>query len=388
MESLGSFLKETREKLGYTIEKAAEETRISAKYISDIESDLYSGFPGEAYIKGFLRSYSQFLELEPDKIVRKYELIKISESEMPIDKLIPKPSIDFRFIFSKLLIVLIVCGIGYGIFMGGLSIYRFIKNRPVTDNSQSSGSSSSSENIAASSSSTVSQSDSQGELLTGEKTLSLNLNSIVGLNIGGTFHPLKVIQLFPTVILEDATKEQYLLFHNYSEKLDINNDSLYDVQVKLNNWNDQRANITFIVLNTNSSETTLTTSSVESSTASSSISSSAVAVNNNSGHSEQLGSIVGSQASVTLNVKRAIYVRYKADNNQQIEQFFSPNTSRQISFSNSLTVWSSDAGGLDIVIQQLNKTISAGPVGTLSVKRLVLEDGSDNKKILKLFTLN
>ena len=67
--SLGNALKREREIKGLTVEKVAEDLKIRAKFIDAMEKENFGEMPGEVYVKAFLRSYSEYLGLNPDEIL-------------------------------------------------------------------------------------------------------------------------------------------------------------------------------------------------------------------------------------------------------------------------------------------------------------------------------
>jgi len=67
MESLGAILKEAREKTKISIDRIADETRISKKYLEALENEEFSKLSREAYLKGFLRTYCNYLHLNRTK---------------------------------------------------------------------------------------------------------------------------------------------------------------------------------------------------------------------------------------------------------------------------------------------------------------------------------
>ena len=77
MEALGEYLKEAREKLNLSIDKIADDTHIMKKFIEAIEIEEFTAFPGEAYLKGFLRTYSEYLGIDAEGVIRRYEKIKM-----------------------------------------------------------------------------------------------------------------------------------------------------------------------------------------------------------------------------------------------------------------------------------------------------------------------
>ncbi|MEX0781918.1 MAG: helix-turn-helix domain-containing protein [Dehalococcoidia bacterium] len=65
MGELGSLLTRAREARGLTIEDAERDTRISRRYLQALEGEHFEVIPAPVYARGFLRSYSQYLGLDP-----------------------------------------------------------------------------------------------------------------------------------------------------------------------------------------------------------------------------------------------------------------------------------------------------------------------------------
>jgi len=91
MKSLGDTLKTAREERGITMDQAVHETNISRNYLEALEAEEFEEFPAEAYLVGFLRNYSDFLGLDPDKIVGQFKNYKLSEEPTPIEELVGPP---------------------------------------------------------------------------------------------------------------------------------------------------------------------------------------------------------------------------------------------------------------------------------------------------------
>jgi cytoskeleton protein RodZ len=65
----GNDIRQRREALGMSVYEAYRHTRVPVKYIESIERGDVGALPGECYSVGFLRTYCQFLELDPDPYV-------------------------------------------------------------------------------------------------------------------------------------------------------------------------------------------------------------------------------------------------------------------------------------------------------------------------------
>lgn len=71
--NLGNILKSKREELGLSVKEVELATKIRAKYIDALERGDYSKLLDEVYVRGFLRSLADFLNLEYHNL---YELYK------------------------------------------------------------------------------------------------------------------------------------------------------------------------------------------------------------------------------------------------------------------------------------------------------------------------
>lgn len=121
MESIGEKLRTTREEKGYTIEQVARDTHIAKRFIEGMEAEDFDEFPGEPYLIGFLRTYSEFLELDPQETLTLYKNMKLQETPAPIDELIVRKSPRPWVIASLAVAVVAALGVGaYFLFSSGL----------------------------------------------------------------------------------------------------------------------------------------------------------------------------------------------------------------------------------------------------------------------------
>lgn len=68
----GSDLKKFREILGIEPDEIYEITRISGSMLKLIEENQFDGLPADIYLKQFLRSYAETLQLDPQRVVEGY----------------------------------------------------------------------------------------------------------------------------------------------------------------------------------------------------------------------------------------------------------------------------------------------------------------------------
>jgi cytoskeletal protein RodZ len=69
LASLGEQLRAQREHKAITLEQAAADTRIREKFLKALEEGDYPALPGAVYTRGFLRNYSDYLDLQTDELV-------------------------------------------------------------------------------------------------------------------------------------------------------------------------------------------------------------------------------------------------------------------------------------------------------------------------------
>jgi cytoskeletal protein RodZ len=71
-ESLGSYLKEQRERRGMSAAELSRVTRIPMASLDAIETDRFDELPGEVFVRGFLKAYAQAVTLIPADVLSRY----------------------------------------------------------------------------------------------------------------------------------------------------------------------------------------------------------------------------------------------------------------------------------------------------------------------------
>jgi cytoskeletal protein RodZ len=85
---IGNSLREARERQGLGYPEIELATKIRAKYIRALEEEDFTAIPGDAYIRGFLRTYAEYLGLDGDVYVDEYASRFITSWR---DELPPRP---------------------------------------------------------------------------------------------------------------------------------------------------------------------------------------------------------------------------------------------------------------------------------------------------------
>ncbi|MDF9833731.1 cytoskeleton protein RodZ [Ereboglobus sp. PH5-5] len=81
MQTIGERLEEARKRKGVSIREAAEATKIRGEYLHKFESNQYDIRLPEIYVRGFLRSYANFLKLPADQIIADYNALHHGEAK-------------------------------------------------------------------------------------------------------------------------------------------------------------------------------------------------------------------------------------------------------------------------------------------------------------------
>ena len=88
MFEIGNSLREARERQGLGYPEIELATKIRAKYIRALEEEDFTSIPGDAYIRGFLRTYADYLGLDGEIYVDEYASRFITSWR---DELPPRP---------------------------------------------------------------------------------------------------------------------------------------------------------------------------------------------------------------------------------------------------------------------------------------------------------
>ncbi len=104
-ESIGSFLKRERELRRIPLSEISEHTRIKPEYLEAIESEHFEKIPGLTFAKGYLRAYAEYVGLNPDEVLLRFEdLIGRLSGTFVIEK--PKASLKLFWVVTFLLLIL------------------------------------------------------------------------------------------------------------------------------------------------------------------------------------------------------------------------------------------------------------------------------------------
>ena len=113
-EQIGSTLKHARRLQGLKISDVSQQLRISIDYLSKLESGAFDQLPAPAYVTGFLRSYGQYVGLDPSTLVARYTALSAKAATIPTYKM-PMSTRPPQRSAPVIASMLVVCaGIAYG----------------------------------------------------------------------------------------------------------------------------------------------------------------------------------------------------------------------------------------------------------------------------------
>jgi cytoskeletal protein RodZ len=71
---IGATLKIAREQQGISLDDAAEATKLRSSYLVALEEEAFERLPGPTYARGFLRSYAEYLGLDPQILIDEFNV--------------------------------------------------------------------------------------------------------------------------------------------------------------------------------------------------------------------------------------------------------------------------------------------------------------------------
>ena len=73
MAELGEELRRERVRRNLTFKDVEQVLHIKTTYLEAIEDGNYDIIPGQVYVKGFIRNYGNYLDLDGDRLVKVYQ---------------------------------------------------------------------------------------------------------------------------------------------------------------------------------------------------------------------------------------------------------------------------------------------------------------------------
>ncbi|HXH21834.1 MAG TPA: helix-turn-helix domain-containing protein [Dehalococcoidia bacterium] len=128
MAELGNTLSRARRARAITLEDAERDTHVSKRYLQALENEDFSVFPAPVYARGFLRTYSRYLGLNPEELIRVFP-----NQELTVD-ITPLPAISRPVGNSISMNWVIAAFVGIFLIGAGLLLFSTGSDAGVIDN--------------------------------------------------------------------------------------------------------------------------------------------------------------------------------------------------------------------------------------------------------------
>lgn len=73
VDSIGSKLREARERKGLSAETVSRETMLTLRYVQALESNDFDALPGTAFVRGYVRRYAELVGLNADELIASFD---------------------------------------------------------------------------------------------------------------------------------------------------------------------------------------------------------------------------------------------------------------------------------------------------------------------------
>lgn len=382
MEPLGLYLKQVRESKKLTIDKVIEDTFIMKKFILAIEDDDFSSFPGEAYLKGFLRNYGEYLGLDPSDLISRYERIKMSETPSPTELLIPKPKV----FFSRMLLIILAVVFAIAVIVGVGAVVMAMRTtmansapktvEEIESEKEKARSEKKKSLLVKEKKKEVVEADNKSKVFTFEAeadNFTVKKEEKISFKLDDDkIYSIWVSELEPTVILESsAGKQQFLIANGFTNKFDVNGDGKEDLEIVLSYWTDKNATIGLKRI----ANSLWSDSSIDSEFF---LPDTIEIIGENTNKSE---------ISVMLSLSEMSYLKYQIDKNPEVERTFNAGAVLELKANDRILLWMSNAGAVSADFSAYNKRMVLGEKGKVDVKIIAWTRNNGNYS-LQMSSLN
>ncbi len=91
MPEIGETLREARMRARIDVSEIEAKTKIRAKYLRALENEEWGLLPGPTFVKSFLRTYAQALDLDGKALVEQYRLQYENPSDAALEPIVSRP---------------------------------------------------------------------------------------------------------------------------------------------------------------------------------------------------------------------------------------------------------------------------------------------------------
>jgi cytoskeletal protein RodZ len=107
MRTLGETLRHARLDKGVSLDAAAEDTRIRRSYLEALEAEDFNALPPSVYTRGFVRTYAEYLGLNPRAMVDLYQPQEQREPSPQLKPAVPRVAVPRSIPIRPILLALL-----------------------------------------------------------------------------------------------------------------------------------------------------------------------------------------------------------------------------------------------------------------------------------------
>ncbi len=112
IESPGAYLKQERELRGINLRDVADHMKLSLDCLKNLEADNYKELPAPVFLKGYFKTYAEYLGLDPNEVLLIYEqyknYIENENQTKDIDNTLEKKKKNLLILFFLFVIAILI----------------------------------------------------------------------------------------------------------------------------------------------------------------------------------------------------------------------------------------------------------------------------------------
>jgi cytoskeleton protein RodZ len=116
VENFGSYLKHERELRGIPLEEISGATKIHIRFLQALEKNQFHELPGEVFIKGYIRSYANFIGSDVEEVLNIYKECVDNNIENSSDSVTPSNTSAKNFLgfaLMGLVVLVLIFGVRF-----------------------------------------------------------------------------------------------------------------------------------------------------------------------------------------------------------------------------------------------------------------------------------
>ena len=126
MGTLGAYLKKNRELHGISIEELASATKINISILAAMESDDFKKLPAPIFVKGFIKSYLKYIDIDSKEAILFYELLTspTRKADGKIDNISDREGVKINKYRVKISTRVVITALSVVVLLLSLTVYH------------------------------------------------------------------------------------------------------------------------------------------------------------------------------------------------------------------------------------------------------------------------